>query len=99
MDVCHVLLCRPWQNDVDATHRGRWNIYLFSWFEKKIANLPIGSTVVVKAEGKTKLTMVNSREKFKNETKDTIEAFALVVKGPKAKSNREVPKVIQPILQ
>lgn len=26
MDACHVLLGRPWQHDVDATHKGRQNI-------------------------------------------------------------------------
>jgi len=29
MDVCHVLLGRPWQHDVDVTHRAKENIYVF----------------------------------------------------------------------
>lgn len=27
MDACHMILGMPWQSDVDATHRGRDNIY------------------------------------------------------------------------
>ena len=29
MDKCHILLERPWQHDVDATHRGRENICVY----------------------------------------------------------------------
>lgn len=29
INVCHVLLGRPWQYDVDALHKGRDNTYLF----------------------------------------------------------------------
>lgn len=35
MDACHVLLGRPWQFDVNATHKGRENTYEFSWYSKK----------------------------------------------------------------
>ncbi|KAL9684526.1 hypothetical protein QQ045_021967 [Rhodiola kirilowii] len=31
MDVCHVLLGRPWQYDNDVTYRGRDNVVLFAW--------------------------------------------------------------------
>nr|GMD30982.1 transposon Ty3-I Gag-Pol polyprotein [Ipomoea batatas] len=36
MDACHILLGRPWQFDVDATHHGRENLYSFLWNKKKI---------------------------------------------------------------
>ena len=29
MDACHILLQRPWQYDVDATHKSKENIYVF----------------------------------------------------------------------
>ena len=29
MDAYHVLLERPWQHDIDATHRGEENTYVF----------------------------------------------------------------------
>lgn len=40
MDCSHILLCRRWQYDVDAMHKGRSNIYVFTWNCKKIALLP-----------------------------------------------------------
>nr|GLL39739.1 uncharacterized protein LOC109163967 [Ipomoea trifida] len=36
MNACHILLGRPWQFDVDATHHGRDNTYSFVWKSKKI---------------------------------------------------------------
>nr|GMD42268.1 transposon Ty3-I Gag-Pol polyprotein [Ipomoea batatas]GMD47024.1 transposon Ty3-I Gag-Pol polyprotein [Ipomoea batatas] len=36
MDACHILLGKPWQFDVDATHHGRDNTYSFVWKSKKI---------------------------------------------------------------
>jgi len=30
-------LRRPWQRDVDATHRGKMNIYMFNWKGKIVA--------------------------------------------------------------
>ena len=31
MNKCHILLGRPWQHDVDVTHKERENIYVFTW--------------------------------------------------------------------
>nr|GMD34416.1 zf-CCHC domain-containing protein [Ipomoea batatas] len=42
MDACHILLGRPCQFDVDATHHGRQNNYSFVWGEKKIV-IPLTS--------------------------------------------------------
>ena len=43
MSTSHFLLGRPWQYDVDATHRGKENIYVFSWKGKMIALHSISS--------------------------------------------------------
>jgi len=29
MDACHMILGRPWQFDMDATNKGRDNVYIF----------------------------------------------------------------------
>ena len=29
IDVCHLILGRPWKYDVDATHRCKDNVYVF----------------------------------------------------------------------
>jgi len=36
MDACHILLERLWQHDIDATHWGKRNIYMFTWEGKRI---------------------------------------------------------------
>ena len=41
MDVCHILLGRPWQFDNDITYRGRDNVMMFTWGTHKIAMAPI----------------------------------------------------------
>ena len=41
MDVCHILLGRPLQHDIDVTHRGKRNICMFTWEGKRIAMNPI----------------------------------------------------------
>ena len=28
-DICHLLLGRPWQHDLDSTHKGRDNLFIF----------------------------------------------------------------------
>ncbi|KAL9690999.1 hypothetical protein QQ045_011416 [Rhodiola kirilowii] len=43
MDVCHVLLGRPWQYDLDVTYRGWDNVMMFMWDKHKIAMTPISS--------------------------------------------------------
>ena len=41
MDVCHILLVRPWQYDNDITYRGRDNVIMFTWGNHKIAMAPV----------------------------------------------------------
>jgi len=42
MDACHILLKRPWQDEVHAKDKDKKNIYIFFWKDKKIAMRPIG---------------------------------------------------------
>ena len=41
MDVCHLLLGRPWQYDTQSLHKGRENTYEFQWMGRKVVLLPI----------------------------------------------------------
>ncbi|KAA0065917.1 plasma membrane ATPase 1 [Cucumis melo var. makuwa] len=41
MDVCHLLLGRPWQHDTRTLHRGRENTYEFHWMGKTVILLPL----------------------------------------------------------
>ena len=37
IDACHLILGRPWQYDVDATHRCKDNVYVFFKNGKKLS--------------------------------------------------------------
>ena len=72
MDACHLILGRPWQYDVDATHRCKDNVYTFFKNGKKIVLGPIKEGSVPKAfkmEGKSSLLIVNNEDEFDKECK------------------------------
>jgi hypothetical protein len=63
MDASHVLLGRPWQFDVDTTHKGKENSYSFTWNKRKITILPNQSN------------RNSSKEKGKSDSKRRIKSF------------------------
>jgi len=70
MDKCHILLGRLWQRDVDATHKGNENIYMFPWKGQRVAlkpNPPISKSI---KENETKLISIcnQSRSRFWDQT-------------------------------
>ena len=44
MDKYHILLGRLWSHDVDTTHEGKENIYIFTWKGKRVTMRPIPPT-------------------------------------------------------
>ena len=67
MDVCHLILGRPWQYDVGATYRCKDNVYVFFKDGRKIVLGPIKEGNVPKAskvEGKPSLLIVNNEDEF-----------------------------------
>ncbi|CAH1422619.1 unnamed protein product [Lactuca virosa] len=92
MVTCHVLLGRLWQHDVDATHKGRKNMYIFTWEGEKIVVLPTGNNgpSVSKSEGKALLTIIESHHELYADTKETGLTFAPVVKGAEEEQTNEV---------
>uniref|UniRef100_A0A2N9F6N0 Reverse transcriptase n=1 Tax=Fagus sylvatica TaxID=28930 RepID=A0A2N9F6N0_FAGSY len=50
MDVCHLLLGRPWQYDRDTCHNGRSNTYSLKLKGKKITLLPMKHQVIPKPQ-------------------------------------------------
>ncbi|GJW19858.1 hypothetical protein Tco_0027294 [Tanacetum coccineum] len=79
MEACHVLLGRPWQHDVDATHQDKSNMYLFKWSGKTIAMLALGVVAPKKKlENKTLVTLVASLEEFQDKRKETGVSYALL---------------------
>lgn len=56
---CGVLLGRPWQFDVDATHKGRENVFV-EWERKRIKVVTENVQKSSKVEGKTFLIVTSS---------------------------------------
>ncbi|GJT00803.1 putative nucleotidyltransferase, ribonuclease H [Tanacetum coccineum] len=99
MEACHVLLERPWQHDVDATHQGKSNMYLFKWSGKTIVMLPLGVVSnKTKLENKTLVTLVASPKDFQAERKEAGVSYALVMKGVNDVIENAIPAVIKPLL-
>ncbi|GKD16011.1 transposon ty3-I gag-pol polyprotein [Tanacetum coccineum] len=92
IEVCHVLLGRPWQHDMDATHQGKSNMYLFRWSEKTIAMLSLSViSPKMKLENKTLATLVASPKEFQAERKKMGVSYALVMKGVKDVMENAIP--------
>lgn len=93
MEACHILLGRPWQSDRDATHRGQDNVYIFIKDSRKIILTPMAPEnhpEASKVEGSSLLTIWD----FMEESKETSEVYAVVVKG-----EEEEPSNIPPSLR
>nr|GEU79611.1 transposon Ty3-I Gag-Pol polyprotein [Tanacetum cinerariifolium] len=90
---------RPWQHDVNATHQGKSNMYLFKWSGKTIAMLPLGViSPKMKLENKTLVTLVASPREFQAERKETEVSYALVMKGIKDVMESAIPAVVKSLL-
>ncbi|GKD44298.1 hypothetical protein Tco_1268943 [Tanacetum coccineum] len=99
MEACHVLLERPWQHDVDFTHQGKSNMYLFKWSGKTIDMLPLGVvSLKKKLESKTLVTLVASPKEFQAKRKETGVSYALVVKGVEDVMEKAISTVVKPLL-
>ena len=95
MDACHLILERPWQYDVDATHTCRDNVYVFFKNGRKIFLGPIKEGSVPKAfkvEGKPSLLLVNNEDAFDKKARESKHVFAVVVSIGE-------PKAVQPLLK
>ncbi|KAB5561275.1 hypothetical protein DKX38_006232 [Salix brachista] len=80
MDACHMIFGRPWQYDVDATYRGRDNVYVFMSGGQKIVLGPLKedfSKIEPKVQGKPILLV--DGETFMTEANGASEVFAVVV--------------------
>ena len=71
IDACHILLERSWQHDVNATHQGKTNIYMFTCEDKKIAMKPIPPVPKPTKEEKLKFISIYNRGEFLVESKET----------------------------
>nr|GEY55271.1 putative nucleotidyltransferase, ribonuclease H [Tanacetum cinerariifolium] len=99
IEACHVILGRPWQHDMDATHQGKSNMYLFRGSGKSIGMLSLSViSPKMKFENKTLATLVASPKEFQAERKETEVSYALVVKGVEDVMKNAILSVIKPLL-
>ncbi|CAM8983189.1 unnamed protein product [Rhodiola kirilowii] len=100
MDVCHVLLGRPWQYDNGVTYRGRDNVVLFAWEKHKIAIAPISSFSRQPAKQSSFLAIAHNEQEF---SADIVEAQCfcpVIVKGlVSAEKEGDIPEGVREILQ
>jgi len=100
MDACHIILGRPWQYDVDATYRGRDNVYIFMKGDLKVILGPIKeefASIKPKPQGKPVLLVDGG--KFIEETKEAREIFAIVVRGEVGRDFIDIPPTLLPLLE
>ncbi|CAL1390463.1 unnamed protein product [Linum trigynum] len=102
MDVCHVLLGRPWQFDNDVTYRGRDNVIVFTWKSHKIAMAPVSGPA--KPLGKAKsnfITLAQDDEDLQMALRESEWVCPIVVKGLLSSSQpteQVIPAEVQEIL-
>ena len=100
--TCHLILGRPWQYDVDATHRCQDNVYVFFKNDRKINLGPIKDSSLPKAskvEGKPSFLIVNNEDEFDKECREMKQVYVVVVTDGELKKVVEVLEAIQLLIK
>eukprot|EP00268_Persea_americana_P065958 TRINITY_DN8890_c0_g2_i2.p3 TRINITY_DN8890_c0_g2~~TRINITY_DN8890_c0_g2_i2.p3 ORF type:complete len:362 (-),score=78.59 TRINITY_DN8890_c0_g2_i2:4238-5323(-) len=97
MDVCHILLGRPWQYDRHVTHDGRKNTYTFRMGKVDIVLLPCKEERVRKTVTKEGSNNFLALSKFMKESKESGVVYMLVAK--EKEQSFEVPYEVEAILE
>jgi hypothetical protein len=101
MDVCHVLLGRPWKYDRNAIHDGRRNTYTLEKNGRTHMLLPIEEKKV-KEEANTSILLMSGKELL-DEVKKEQEMQFVVVRKPRfiltSTSLEDLPEEFQELLE
>ncbi|KAG7586297.1 Integrase catalytic core [Arabidopsis thaliana x Arabidopsis arenosa] len=82
MDVCHIILGRPWQYDNDVMYRGRDNVLMFTWNGHKIAMAPVShSNQNLGKKNSNFLVLTHSEKELDEAIKETECICPVVIKG------------------
>lgn len=100
----HVLLGRPWQFDVDATHKGRDNVFIFEWGSRKIALAPVdqyGKLEKPQARSSNFLAISRNSHEFEDIIKEVGFMYPVVLKGLTVTDAviSHIPKEVQEIFR
>ncbi|XP_020887735.1 uncharacterized protein LOC110230088 [Arabidopsis lyrata subsp. lyrata] len=102
IDVCHILLGRPWQYDNDVTYRGRDNVLMFTWGVHKIAMAPVLHFHKDSVKKKCSfLVMTHSEKELDESFKETNCFYPVVIKGlmSAVKEEMSIPEDVLEILE
>jgi len=98
MDVCHLLLGRPWQYDRAVQHDGRTNSYSFMFEGTKIILVPKKRQQVEnKSEEIEELKTLLTLKEFVEEVEESPEVFLLI--GREVEAEVEIPEEVKPVLE
>ncbi|PKU81321.1 RNA-directed DNA polymerase [Dendrobium catenatum] len=98
MDVCHLILGRPWQFDVGAIYDGRANTYALEWKGKRLRLLPHANASETRAESARPALHLVTGSGFIAFCKEDVPMFALVIRESApdcpAESNERVERLL-----
>jgi hypothetical protein len=101
MDVCHVLLGRPWQFDINVIHDERKNTYTLEKNGRTRMVLPIEEKKV-KGEASTSILLMNGKEILSEDKKEQDMQF-IVLRKPRvvltSTSMDYFPKEVKELLE
>ncbi|XP_020692653.1 uncharacterized protein LOC110106910 [Dendrobium catenatum] len=101
MDICHLILGRPWQFDVGAIHDGHENTYNFEWKQRKIRLLPCSTSDGDKELPDKSTMFVVTCQSLINSWKESSWMLALVASTNHADEGggAKIPTTVRDILQ
>ncbi|XP_020677817.1 uncharacterized protein LOC110096287 [Dendrobium catenatum] len=99
MDVCHLILGRPWQFDVCIIYDGRANTYALEWKGKQLRLLPHSTGTENKAEaGRPALHIVTGNGLLAS-CEENTPLFALVIREAAPCHDKDDRQLIEPLLK
>ena len=96
MDVCHLLLGRPWQYDRQIIYDGFKNTYTFRKDGHKIVLAPLKPTLAPASKPAEQNSLL-SKSELEKEIRAGSDVMALVA-IEETESEKEIPKEVEPIL-
>ena len=96
MDVCHLLLGRPWQYDRQIIYDGFKNTYTFRKDGHKIVLAPLKPTIAPASKPAEQNSLL-SKSEMEKEIRAGSDVMALVA-IEETESEKEIPKEVEPIL-
>ena len=97
MDVCHLLLGRPWKYDRMVVYDGFKNTYTFCKNGHKIVLAPLKPTIAIASKPEEKNSLL-SKSELEKEIKIGSDVMTLVA-IEETQSEKEIPIEVEPILE